>query len=57
MRLDDFRVKGSNSAKLYNGFGWTEADRQLAPEIGTEKGLSLAPQISLNDHRLLTYDL
>ena len=26
MRLDDFQVKGSNSANLFNGFGVTEAD-------------------------------
>ena len=29
----------------------------LAPQNGTERGLSLAPEISLIDHRLPTYDL
>ena len=44
LRLDDFRVKVSVSAQMFNGFGLTEADRQLAPEIETENGLSLAPE-------------
>jgi len=36
MRLDDFRVKSNVSAYLFNGFGITEADRQLAPQNGTD---------------------
>ena len=56
-QLENFGVKGNVSAYLFNGFGLTEADRQLAPRIGTDNGLSLAPEISLIDHRLPTYDL
>ena len=37
LRFENFQVKVSVSAQMFNGFGWAEADRQLAPRIGTDK--------------------
>ena len=36
LRFENFQLKVSVSAQLFNGFGLTEADRQLAPQNGTD---------------------
>jgi len=56
-QLENFELRGATALNCSMVLDEPRLTLTLAPEIWTENGLSLAPEISLIDHRLPTYDL